>query len=66
MKKIKIGNKTILSYQEYLHKKITLEDWVDDFLKIIDKSSVAKTILFSDVKMMIDFISDLLKLKIQN
>jgi len=66
MKKIKIGNKTILSYQEYLHKKITLEDWADDFLKIIDKSSVAETILFSDVKMMIDFISDLLKLKIQN
>ncbi len=56
---MKKQNLSSTNYLDYLHKTVTKESWADDFLKILDNTSVSETILFSDVKMMIDFILDL-------
>jgi hypothetical protein len=60
---MKNQNLVTTNYLDYLKEGISKESWADDFLKILDNTSVSEKLLFSDVKMMIDFISDLLKIK---
>ncbi len=60
---MKKENLVSTNYLDYLKKGISKEEWADNFLKLLDNTSISETILFSDVKMMIDFISDLLKIR---